>query len=48
MKTWKEFKEALEAEGVTDDMKMQYIDVGAYDVEIVEFNEDKTEFRVWG
>lgn len=44
--TWKEFKEALESEGVTDDMEIDYIDVTEpYGVSITVYD-DNSRFSV--
>ena len=44
---WKEFKDKVEAAGVTDDMKLWYIDV-ACDLDINRISIDETlGFSVW-
>jgi hypothetical protein len=53
--TWKQFKERIEANGVTDEMTIRYIDTSAWEVDeinvsIYEKNEDHngaTSFAVF-
>lgn len=44
--TWKEFKEKVEEQGVTDEMKVMYIDVDDQGDVHVEYTPDKQEFSV--
>lgn len=44
--TWKEFKELAEKKGVTDDMKIDYIDI-SYPTDIdVRIGTDKEDFHI--
>lgn len=49
MMTWGEFKKAVEAEKVTDDMEIEYIDVyEEIEVVIVDVDQEKNSFTVSG
>jgi len=39
--TWKEFKELVEAQGVTDDMKFAWIDISGFESEITVGKQDE-------
>ncbi len=44
---WKEFKEFIEKQGVTDEMDVDYIDVNGYEsAEDMDVEIDDTEFNV--
>lgn len=47
--TWAEFKKAVEAEKITDDMEIDYIDVSdVVEMLIVEIDTDENSFTVSG